>query len=202
MCAVIIVVAASGMARPGAQESGNRPALIEWADGRKLTIQDFKGKIPPSTGDASHSWVAIDASWECRDGKGSSQARATFDSNRSWWRAANANLWGTVDDATPMAPPQDADRELLAHEQLHFDLTELWVRKIRAQFKTLPAVCATPGGASAFEKAIADMERDWRAEQEKYDTDTGHGTDALQQRAWAGRVANALKDGYVVPAAR
>jgi hypothetical protein len=201
LCAAAIALAACVVARSHAQEPGTPAAVIGWSDTRKLAVNDFKGKSPARATEASLSLVAIDALWECADGKGTSRARAVFDPARSWWREPDGNLWQSVDDASLLAPRDDNGRGLLAHEQLHFDLTELWARKMREKFEGLPAVCKTPGGAPAFEKAIADMERDWQKEQKQYDQETDHGLNAVTQRAWERRAQKALKEPHP-PAAR
>jgi hypothetical protein len=196
LCALAIVLAMCAASRARAQsQSGDLP-LIEWSESRKLAINDFKGKIPSRANEASLSWVAIEASWECQDGKGSSRSRAVFDPNRSWWREAIPNLWQNVDDVSPLAPRDDGSRALLAHEQLHLDMTEVWSRRIREKFETLPMVCRTTGAISGFEKTIVGMEREWQEEQQRYDRETGHGTDGVRQRAWVQKTARALRDTY------
>src|SRR5690349_20637282 len=106
-------------------------ALIEWSADRKLTPKDFNGKVPPRSTDASRSHVTIDAAWECRDGSATSHARAVFDPNQSWWKPPSFPLWQAVDQRIAAPRAIDSERHLLAHEQLHFDLTEVWTIKIR-----------------------------------------------------------------------
>jgi hypothetical protein len=197
---VAILLAVCCSARPYAQNRKPDLPLVEWSNGRKLAIKDFGGNIPSRATEASLSWVAIDATWECQEGKGSSQVRAVFDPNRSWWREATRNLWQSVDSASLLATRDDGERSLLAHEQLHFDMTEVWARRIREKFKTLPAFCKTPDGPGEFEKAIGDMEREWEEEQQQYDKETSHGTDAVRQRVWARKVAKTLQQSYSAPA--
>jgi len=49
------------------------------------------------------------------------------------------------------------NQDLLRHEQLHFDLTELSARRIRTQFEDLPRLCATPAGDGPISAAVADI---------------------------------------------
>ncbi|HEV3216639.1 MAG TPA: DUF922 domain-containing protein [Vicinamibacterales bacterium] len=193
-CGVVIVLAVCCGARAHAQSQKSDLPLVEWSTGRRLAVKDFKGRIPARAPEASLSWVAIEAAWECREGKASAQARAVFDPNRSWWRDPVPNLWQNVDDASLLPRRDDGGRSLLAHEQLHFDMTEVWARRIREKFKALPSFCRTPGGPGEFEKAIGDMEREWQEEQQRYDKETGHGTDAARQRSWAQNVTKALRE--------
>ena len=99
-----------------------------------------------------------------------------------------------------LASRDEGGRALLEHEQLHFDMTEVWARRIRDAFKTLPAACRTSGGPRGFEKVITDIERQWQEEQQRYDRETGNGTDASRQRAWMQKVAKALRDTYATAA--
>jgi hypothetical protein len=171
-------------------------SLIEWGSGRKLTRSDFKGRIPSRSTDASRSRVLIDATWECHEGIGASQARAVFDPDQSWWKDPSPNLWRAVDGAAAPQTQSDSERALLAHEQLHFDLTEVWARKVRAALADLPAACKTREGIARMEAAIATLERGWREEQARYDRETDHGADARRQAAWEASTRKTLTDDY------
>jgi len=199
-CAVAIALAVCGAARPRAQHQTLDVPLIEWSSGRKLAVADFKGKIPSRGNLASLSSVLIDVAWECREGTATSHARAVFDPNGSWWRDPSPNLWQNADGPSLLASGDQGARALLEHEQLHFDMTEVSARRIRDAFKTLPAACRTSGGPRGFEKVITDIERQWQDEQQRYDRETGNGTDASRQRTWMQKVAKALRDTYATAA--
>ena len=200
LCAVAIALAVCGAARPRAQNQTIDVPLIEWSEGRKLAVADFKGKTPSRGNGASLSSVLIEVAWECREGQATSHARAVFDPNGSWWRDPSPNLWQNANDASLLASRDEGGRALLEHEQLHFDMTEVWARRIRDAFKTLPAACRTSGGPRAFENVITDIERQWQEEQQRYDRETGNGTDASRQRAWMQKVAKALRETYATAA--
>lgn len=187
---VLLICCASRMF---AQTPADSP-LLEWSADRALTIKDFKGKIPLRAAEASRSWVAIEASWECENGMGSWVARAVFDPNRSWWRELNQNIWQRSDGPPLLAPKDEGGRSLLAHEQLHFDLTELWARRVRELLRTLATACKAPGGAHDLEASVAAIERDWSEEQARYNKETSNGTDAFRQKAWEAKTAKALNE--------
>ena len=202
-----VAIALCGVARIGAQRDDAPSSQIEWSADRRLTISDFKGKIPGRAVQNSMSAVSIELSWECADGKGSSVAKAVFDPNSSWWRDPSPNLWRNADAPSLSGGRDDRGTTLLAHEQLHFDLTELWARKARDLFKDLPSTCKTPGASPSFERSVAVLEREWSAEQEQYDRETANGTNRSRQQAWAAKVEKALRQSYSlggdnVPAAR
>jgi hypothetical protein len=174
-------------------------APIEWSQSLKLTQADFRGEAPDSSVDAARSWVALDVAWECFEGRPRSHARAVFDPDRSWWRGGLPDLWGGIEEGLSRTQldnrrtAAERDRDLLRHEQLHFDLTEIAARTIRKQFDDLARVCALPGRNQDIEQAVAAIENAWADEQILYDKDTDHGLNQVRQRQWESRVRRQLQ---------
>ncbi len=185
---------AASLAIVGAQAA----APIAWAKDARLAQGDFRGKVPSNASDAAHSYVALDVSWECLEGRAQSRARATFDPELSWWRGGAANIWGGLEQGLSRTQLEnrrtaaDRDLDLLRHEQLHFDLTEIAARRIRREFEALPRICAAAGRNATVEAAVAEIERAWSDEQVTYDRETDHGTNQWKQREWDRRVARDL----------
>jgi hypothetical protein len=71
------------------------------------------------------------------------------------------------------------DRELLRHEQFHFTITYYWADFISRERKLKP-----PYSAHNIEQVL----RHWHDMQEKYDTETNHGTDSAAQKRWEGMI--------------
>jgi len=104
--------------------SSSNDETISWNDSRKLKWEDFKGN-PNSQSDA----VALTASGITfgysvkTSGKRvidySTTVKAHFYPKKSWYLS------------------EKADNHILAHEQLHFDITELYARKFRQQLERL-----------------------------------------------------------------
>jgi len=174
-------------------------APIEWSKDVKLTQRDFRSKVPASAIDTAHSWVGLDVTWECREGDAQSHARAIFDPDQSWWRTGTSSIWGGINEGLSRSQLEnrrtaaERDQDLLRHEQLHFDLTELSARKIRKQFEDLPRVCATPAGDGRISAAVVEIEHAWTEEQSRYDKDTDHGANRVAQRRWELRVRRQLE---------
>lgn len=111
--------------------------------------------------------------------------RSGFDANRSWRRSS--------------VPEQVA---LLQHEQGHLDINEIHAADMRK------LVLPTGTGydrAGAFEdlaerlKAEADKISDEsQAEQDKYDSETKHGTDHQQQEFWTSTLRKRLRELKIV----
>ena len=192
-CLLVILCSAS---------AGHTQGVIEWSAMRKLVKDDFRGRVPPSAPNASMSAINIDTAWECKGGVLVASARATFDPSRSWWRSAQGSVWaGAGERATSGEAAQQLarrstvqrDLQLLEHEQLHFDLAELSVRKIRAQFSSFANACAEAGGTEPIHQMIAQVDRELHEEQQRYDRETGHGVNERAQEAWRQRIRALLK---------
>lgn len=161
--------------------------VIEWSSERRLTRADFKGPAPASARNVSMSWINVDVSWGCEAGALVASARATFDPARSWWRSTSVNI-----GAGQRRGGIQADVQLLEHEQLHFDLSEIAVRRIRKRFEEMKSACDEPGGTDTVQGDIETIDRDLHEEQRRYDRETAHGTNAAAQSRWAERVKRLL----------
>jgi len=172
---------------------------IEWSKAFKLSERDFRQKVPATATDSAHSWVGINVAWECGEGRPAPYARAVFDPDQSWWRGSAGNIWSGVDGALSRSQlenrrtPAERDADLLSHEQLHFDLTELAARKMRAQFTRLDRACASGRADAEIGPALAALERAWVDEQARYDRETDHGTNRPMQIQWQKRVQRELE---------
>ena len=75
--------------------------------------------------------------------------------------------------------PKRATKVLLAHEQLHFDIAEVWTRKLRARVSQLDEQ-STEAFMQLYDEHLAGM----ASMQEQYDADTHHSTNAKAQQKW------------------
>jgi len=80
---------------------------------------------------------------------------------------------------------------VLKHEQLHFDITELYARKLRqmmheTDFKKVKNISAEI--SKMYNRVMADENK----EQNKYDKDTEHGLNAAKQQVWSDDIAARL----------
>lgn len=80
------------------------------------------------------------------------------------------------------------DMQLLDHEQLHFDIAEVVVRKIKARLAGFKGACAEPGGTDAIQRMVAEADLELQEEQQRYDRETGHGVNARAQEQWKRRI--------------
>lgn len=98
---------------------------------------------------------------------------ATFDKSKSWFK------------------PEGKVPEVLAHEQCHFDITELYVRQLRQQI----AACHFKKKTD-FDKPLTKMYNDCNKKcsqaQRDYDQQTRHGIETEKQQEWQQKIAKEL----------
>jgi hypothetical protein len=150
----------------------NDTTQFSWSVDRKLIWSDFKGK-PDKLNPASaltYSDIKIGASFI--DGKVAVTVQNFFDTKLSW----SKNKTSTT---------------LLAHEQVHFDITEIYTRKIRIKLNTIASEETIRNGT--LNKESSSLLKEWKAFQKKYDDETNHGIIADKQKEWEEKVAMLLK---------
>jgi hypothetical protein len=175
--------------------------VIEWSSERRLSRDDFKGRVPSAAQNRSLSWLNVEASWACDGDKLTGTARAFFDPARSWWRAAQGNIWEGVGEKsggvnqTHVDVRRSAalrDVQLLEHEQMHFDLSEIAARRVRSRFEDLADACGDPGATERLQDDLAQIDRDLQDEQRRYDSETNHGLNAAAQDRWTQTIQQQL----------
>lgn len=157
----------------------NGASEISWNEFYKLQWDDFQGKPnTDSRGDAGTA-VVIRAKPYLQKKRVKYDVVAIFDRNRSWVR--------------------DKSSSLLAHEQLHFDIAELYARKIRKRISGL-----TDQGVkdvAVYDRAIRGLLVESNEVDMQYDIETLHGALQKKQAAWSMKVNEELArlDKYKKP---
>ena len=155
-------------------------SAFAWSAARRLVWRDFRGQPPRSGDEVAKTAYALFYAWKCRGEAFDFRVVAAFRPRQSWVKAALMN-----DTAQ--------SRSTLGHEQTHFDLTELHARKMRQYFNALPDACRkTDRELTALARQLLEDEK---AEQQRYDAETGHGLRAAQQATWSRDVARRLRGG-------
>ena len=154
-----------------AQHLINEPQnLIEWNEYYTISWEDFQG-LPTheSIGDAGTA-VKIKATPFFIKNRVYYDVEALFDRKRSWSRAKS-----------------DA---LLEHERLHFDIAELYARKIRKMLSDMNE--RGVHDIKSYNAAIHELlERSNEADQ-RYDLETLHGALSKKQMIWERKVKEQL----------
>jgi hypothetical protein len=140
----------------------NSDSLISWNEYRRLTWDDFKGQVSQSSGADAATAIHISAKPFYRKKKLYYNVNAYFIPEQSWCRSKSERL--------------------LAHEQLHFDIAELYARKVRKKISEYRQMGVRDVKEYNFEVSRI-LEESNRVDQE-YDMNTLHGSHTQLQETW------------------
>ena len=149
-----------------------------WSEGKKLTWEDFKAK-PDSHSDAvalTASGITFGYSYKQQRGSGeiisfTTDVNAYFYPSKSWYHKDKANDY------------------ILQHEQLHFDITELYVRKFRKEVEHLKLSKHIKTDLKRLQK---DINEALSKAQNAYDFDTTHSINKARQQVWIDSIQSEL----------
>lgn len=148
--------------------------FIEWNEFYQLSWDNFESKVSDDTfGDAGTA-VKIIAKPYYVGKRIEYNVFPLFDRQKSW--------------------VFEKDPDLLAHEQLHFDIAELYARKIRQKVATLQS--QNNKDLSHYNNEINKLLTESNEMDLKYDMETLHGGISVKQSEWGDKVdkeLNALK---------
>ncbi len=146
---------------------------VEWSPTQKLTWADFKGKVDKSSPFEAVTYTTIEIQSLQLDGK-TMQYTITnsFEKKLSWSK-----------DKKSVG--------LLKHEQLHFDITELVVRKMKKKllskkFKNIKEI------QNFARDAFGDCEKERKKLNELYDKETDHSINKEKQKEWEDKIEGEL----------
>ena len=139
-----------------------------WDESIKLKWTDFRG-LPNDDSDAAAitaSGITVELSAKTTQTKlieHNAIIEARFYPDKSWYRKELANSF------------------ILAHEQLHFDITELYARKLRQEIDNATFSIHIKKEISKLNKAI---DKELRDLQKRYDHDSNFSLKMETQRKW------------------
>lgn len=138
---------------------------LDWSEYLPLDWSDFQA-IPP--GMSKRNIAAITSSviqyrYYCEDGRIKYSVKSVFLKDESWVReTARTN-------------------DYLTHEQLHFDITEVFARKLKRFLGQRKYYCDE---VREFEKQINEILAQWRELQAQYDRETQYSLNYRRQGNW------------------
>ena len=148
---------------------------IYWSATAPLTWEDFKGSPDWKNRFASAiSSTGIIYKYRCSNGIISVSVESMFIKSESWVKSAALTSYH------------------LKHEQLHFDITELYARKLRKELNQRIYYC---GEEKLLEKLVNTKLSEWDTEQKVYDKQTRHSLNEESQVVWNEFVQSQL-DAY------
>ncbi|MFD1162973.1 MULTISPECIES: DUF922 domain-containing protein [Hwangdonia] len=149
---------------------------LSWNESYKLSWADFKGAPNPKVSAVAITASGISFGFSVRETDGevvgfSAEVFSHFYPEQSWYKS---NL---------------ADNHVLGHEQLHFDITELHVRKFRQRISLLKVSNHIKNELRQHNKTINN---ELAAMQDKYDAETNYSRDSENQAKWKSYIADEL----------
>ncbi len=148
---------------------------IAWRSDTRLDWKDFKGK--PNK--ASRNAAMTDSGYGFETGDVVKDSMKFIVVNYFYPKSS----WVKLDIATS---------GLLAHEQCHFDITEIFTRKFRKQLLSSKLNRSTL--KSMLEKLFNNNQEQWKNFQTKYDNETEHSKNEQKQKEWEKKVRKELNE--------
>jgi hypothetical protein len=147
---------------------------VAWSAVRRLRWSDFASSAPKAGDEGALTAYSIFYGVRCAGETFEFRAVAGFLPHESWVR-----------------PDVVADRakseRTLRHEQTHFDLTEVFARRLRQAFSSLYEPCRRAD--TDLDALASQYLRAERTAQQRYDEETHHGLVAAEQTTWDRKTA-------------
>jgi len=153
--------------------SQNKEKTIAWSKDRPLRWEDFHRTPPSKT--TNGGITATNVVLTFLDNQGSIKVQAVFFTKKSW-----------------VIPKYKSDYAL-KHEQIHFDIAELYARMLKRKIVEYKEF-----SLGNFRKKCKNIEyqlyKKRRAEQKKYDRDTNYSRNIKKQEEWNIKIAERLDE--------
>jgi len=150
---------------------------MTWNETRKLTWADFKADPNMQSDAAALTASGITFGYSVKNTGSriidfSTSVDAHFYPNKSWYLK------------------DKSDDYILKHEQLHFDITELYARKFRQQ---LTRLVVNQNVKEQMNRLHITINEALNETQKRYDSQTNHSINAEMQEQWQNFIASELK---------
>lgn len=146
--------------------------LINWSATTRLTWSDYKGDPDPNSGAAATTTSYLGIEYNFRNNKVTYKIVCRFSKNKSW------GLYKTD--------------HILGHEQGHFDITEIFARKLNNETGEYKF------NKSSYQKDLQKIYDDIVKEKEKfqnrYDKETDFSRNKEKQAEWSTKIQEMLEE--------
>jgi len=146
---------------------------ITWSEDTKLSWADFQS-LPDYENDFAKALTAssIRYKYSCQEDTIFYTIEAVFKRNESWVK------------------PEAYTQHILDHEQLHFDITELFAREMSKELRKQTYQC---GEEARFQEKVDFILSEWRHVQMTYDKETFYSVREDDQARWADNVEKLIQ---------
>ena len=148
---------------------------FQWKDHSQLSWEDFRGPVRTTNEEAAaatHCGIGFRTSQSPTTGKPEILVYNTFYINKSWVR------------------PDARIPDILVHEQGHFDLCEVYTRKLKQRMSNVNF--ASSDLKFALMSIYNEISNEYESRQQAYEDETSHGTNLPEQKKWCRAIAGEL----------
>jgi hypothetical protein len=150
-------------------------ATILWDPEQRLSWSNFKAEPPKDSEIAATTASGLSYEFSTSEQNGIYELDYTvntyFYPNRSWYQ------------------PDICDEVILSHEQLHFDISELYARKMR---QIMDAAIFTKNVKAEVKAIYREINKELAAFQQVYDRETDYSRNIEQQLSWNKKIKDSL----------
>ncbi len=150
---------------------------IPWTADKRLSWKDFKGKSPVNARAAAITASGITYRFSTSGTKDNMEVDFKVDTffypSKSWYQ------------------PELCDEVILSHEQLHFDISELYARKMKERLAN--EIFTHSNVKGKFKSIYQEILKELDDFQNQYDRETNFSRDREQQLIWNEKIAKALQ---------
>ncbi|MEK7224747.1 MAG: DUF922 domain-containing protein, partial [Bacteroidota bacterium] len=150
----------------------NDEELLTWSAARKLTWKDYKASPDTQSDAAASTTTYLSIEYKISTNSFGYKIKSWFSKTRSWGR--------------------HKDDYILSHEQGHFDIAEIFARKLHK------LMSAYRFDRKTYQQELKRIYQDVMDEKEKmqndYDEETNHSINKEKQAEWLKKIAGTLKE--------
>lgn len=146
--------------------------LLDWSATRKLTWADYKSSPEPDSDAAASTTTYLGISYDISNRSFSYKIESRFSKTRSWGLHKTAYI--------------------LSHEQGHFDIAEIFARKLNKKMSEYKFDRRTY--EKHLNKIYDDVTKEKTAFQNKYDRETNHSINKEEQAKWLKLIETMLEE--------
>jgi len=163
----ILIISFSKVFLPAQDDS-----VIDWKAGQKLVWDDFKRPADPSSPNAALTGTIIRYDFGYNSVEGLKfHIHCQFNKNASWGRIKTEYI--------------------LTHEQGHFDIAEIFARKLDKAFAEYKP---SDNIKKDLNKLYLDIMHQYQERQTQYDQETNNSINKPEQEKWLKKISDELKD--------
>jgi hypothetical protein len=163
----------------GSSLSALPASKFQWNEHGRLSWDDFQGPVAPPVDEAAaatHCSIGFSTSCPVPGDKPVVSVFNTFYVDRSWVR------------------PDAKLATILEHEQGHFDLCEIYTRKLRQRIGSINFTGYTSAQMSKVLMSLyTEVSQDYEDRQQAYEQETTHGVNIPEQKKWSEVIACELQ---------